>query len=131
MDKLKLKYKILLILLLPILTITTLSILKIYDELNKKSATMYSKNYLEFSKDTSNLISSLQKERSVSLIYLLNYGESFKAEMLLENKNSDKFIKIFYKNILNIKENFYSKESETLYKNLEIKLKDIIEKEKR
>ena len=118
MEKVKLKYKILLILLLPIFTITALSIFIIYDELKIKNNTQKSKSYLEFTKITNDLIKDLQKEREYNLVYILSYGKELKEEIKNQQNSTSKSLRYFDENFLKIKEIFNSKESDIIEKDL-------------
>jgi len=129
MEKVKLKYKILLILLLPIFTITALSIFIIYDELKIKNNTQKSKSYLEFTKITNDLIKDLQKEREYNLVYILSYGKELKEEIKNQQNSTNKSLRYFDENFLKIKEIFNSKESDIIEKDLK-KYLSLIEKKR-
>ncbi len=125
MEKVKLKYKILMILFLPILTITSLSIFIIYDEMRIENSTKRSEIYLDFAISTNELIKSLQKERENSLVYLLTYGKKLKDELKEEREKSDKFLNNFNNQFLKVKESFYSKELEFAKKDFEKQISSI------
>ena len=81
MNNLKLKNKILLILALPIIAILILSSSSIYDKFEKENNMTRTSNYIDFTVKTSNLLTSLQKERELSISYLDSYGKDGKVKL--------------------------------------------------
>jgi hypothetical protein len=128
MNNLKLKNKILLILLLPLITIFILSSILISTKIEKERNMAKTSSYIEFTVKISTLLTSFQKEREISILYLNSYGKNKKDELLTQIKNSDEnlqllntFIESFKlikddKNLLE-KLNLYKKDLEALAKN--------------
>ena len=81
MNNLKLKNKILLILALPIIAILILSSSSIYDKFEKENNMTRTSNYIDFTVKISNLLTSLQKERELSISYLDSYGKDGKVKL--------------------------------------------------
>ncbi|MDD3008772.1 MAG: methyl-accepting chemotaxis protein [Arcobacter sp.] len=143
MNNLKLKNKILLILLLPLITIFILSSILISTKIEKERNMAKTSSYIEFTVKISTLLTSFQKEREISILYLNSYGKNKKDELLTQIKNSDEnlqllntFIESFKlikddKNLLE-KINLYKKDLEALAKNrkkvidLKISISDLV-----
>ncbi len=84
MSNLNLKNKIFLILALPLIAILILSLISIYDKIEKESKMSKSASYIDFTIHVSDFLTALQKEREISIIYLNSYGKKNKVE--LENQ---------------------------------------------
>ena len=143
MNNLKLKNKILLILLLPLITIFILSSILISTKIEKERNMARTSSYIEFTVKISTLLTSFQKERELSILYLNSYGKNKKDELLTQIKNSDEnlqllntFIESFKlikddKNLLE-KINLYKKDLEALVENrkkvidLKISISDLV-----
>jgi len=89
MNNLKLRYKIFLILLLPIVTILILSFNSIYEKYEKNVKMNKSLQYLYFVEKTSSLVHNLQKERNLSILFLESYGKDFGDDLRIQTKKSD------------------------------------------
>lgn len=89
MNNLSLKNKIKLILALPILAIIFLSSENIYEKIKEKNNLNKSKEYIEFSLLSSNLLQSIQDEREYSLIFINTYGKKFSKDLNSVRKNTD------------------------------------------
>ena len=76
MNNLKLKNKILLILLLPLITIFILSSILISTKIEKERNMARTSSYIEFTVKISTLLTSFQKERELSILYLNSYGKN-------------------------------------------------------
>jgi methyl-accepting chemotaxis protein len=94
MNNLKLKNKILLILLLPLITIFILSSILISTKIEKERNMARTSSYIEFTVKISTLLTSFQKERELSILYLNSYGKNKKDELLTQIKNSDENLKL-------------------------------------
>ena len=92
MSNLKLQNKIFLILLLPLAVILILSFNSIFDKYQKNLEMNKSLQYLYFLKNVSSLIHDLQKERSVSILFLESYAKSFDVEYKNQIVKSDESI---------------------------------------
>ncbi|MDD3055853.1 MAG: methyl-accepting chemotaxis protein [Aliarcobacter sp.] len=92
MSNLKLQNKIFLILLLPLAVILILSFNSIFDKYQKNLEMNKSLQYLYFLKNVSSLIHDLQKERSVSILFLESYTKSFDVEYKNQIVKSDESI---------------------------------------
>jgi len=122
MNKLELKNKIILILILPIISILVLASFFSYTKYLEKSKTHMTYDYLNFTISLRKILTDLQKEREYSLLYLSSYGKSFensiqnssndtnisfkKLEIFLEKFNINNYDKTLSKNINNFKSNF-------------------------
>ena len=103
MNNLKLRNKIFLILVLPILAIFMLSSILIFEKVEKVLNMDKTSSYIEFTDQMSKLLANLQKERELSLSYINSYAQTkkdnlenqIKASKLAE-ENLDTFIKKFY-----------------------------------
>ena len=89
MNNLKLKNKILLILILPLFTISILSFISIWDKYKNSMKMNDSLEYLYFLQNVSSLIHNLQKERNVAILFLDNYGKKYNEELINQVKRSD------------------------------------------
>jgi len=90
MNNLRLKGKIFLILILPLITILILSFISIYNKYEEKSKMNDTSYYISFILKVSNLLGDLQKEREFALSYLDSYGKNKKEELIEQIKNSEK-----------------------------------------
>ena len=126
MSNLKLQNKIFLILLLPIVAILILSFNSVYDKYQKNLEMNESLEYLYFLKNISSLIHDLQKERSISILFLESYAKEFDSEYKNQIIKSDESI-----NKLNnfLKGYTFSKNEEFTKRisNFEKSIKNIIE----
>ncbi len=128
MNNLKLKNKILLILLLPLITIFILSSILISTKIEKERNMARTSSYIEFTVKISTLLTSFQKERELSILYLNSYGKNKKDELLTQIKNSDENLQLlntFVESFKLIKDdnnllekiNLYKKDLEALAEN--------------
>ncbi|MDD2896806.1 MAG: methyl-accepting chemotaxis protein [Aliarcobacter sp.] len=113
MNNLKLRNKIFLILLLPIVAILILSSNSIYNKYEKNVKMNESLDYLYFLENVSSLIHDLQKERALSTLFLESYGKEFTNEFKIQSTKSDESI-----NKLNefLKKYSFSKDEESIKK---------------
>ncbi|MFK2822594.1 methyl-accepting chemotaxis protein [Arcobacter sp. YIC-80] len=109
MNNLKLKNKILLILLFPILSIVILSVSILQKEFSLKDSMYKSKLYVNFSIKASSLLNELQKERYYSSIYISTYGNSFKNKLEEQKHNTQEKIEDFYKFLDSFDSSLYGK----------------------
>ena len=121
MNKLELKNKIILILILPIVSILVLASFFSYTKYLEKNKTHMTYDYLNFTISLRKILTDLQKEREYSLLYLSSYGKSFensiqnssndtnisfkKLEDFLEKFNINNYDKTLSKNINDLKTN--------------------------
>ena len=84
MNNLRLKNKIILILLIPIVAILILSSNLIYDKYKKERNMTETSSYILFTVKVSNLLTNLQKEREYFISYISSYGKENKVN--LENQ---------------------------------------------
>ncbi|MCT7493353.1 methyl-accepting chemotaxis protein [Aliarcobacter cryaerophilus] len=103
MNNLKLRNKIFLILVLPILAIFMLSSILIFEKAEKVLNMDKTSSYIEFTDQISKLLANLQKERELSLSYINSYAQTKKDDLenqikasKLAEENLDSFIKKFY-----------------------------------
>src|SRR5574344_1849720 len=103
MNNLKLRNKIFLILVLPILAIFMLSSILIFEKVEKVLNMDKTSSYIEFTDQISKLLANLQKERELSLSYINSYAQTKKDDLenqikasKLAEENLDTFIKKFY-----------------------------------
>ncbi|MCT7622480.1 methyl-accepting chemotaxis protein [Aliarcobacter butzleri] len=89
MNNLKLRNKILLILVLPILAIFMLSSVLIFEKIEKKSNMNKTSSYIDFTVKISKVLTAFQKERELSILYLNSYGKIKKDELEKEIINSN------------------------------------------
>ncbi len=126
MNNLKLRNKIKLILLLPIIAILILSSNSIYDKYEKNVKMNESLDYLYFLENVSSLIHDLQKERVFSTLFLESYGKEYINEFKIQSTKSDESI-----NKLNefLKKYTFSKDDESIKKISDIQksIKELIQ----
>ena len=84
MNNLKLRNKIFLILVLPILAIFMLSSILIFEKVEKVLNMDKTSSYIKFTDQMSKLLANLQKERELSLYYINSYAQTKKDD--LENQ---------------------------------------------
>ena len=103
MNNLKLRNKIFLILVLPLLAIFMLSSILIFEKVEKVLNMDKTSSYIEFTDQISKLLANLQKERELSLSYINSYAQTKKDDLenqikasKLAEENLDTFIKKFY-----------------------------------
>ena len=89
MNNLRLKDKIFLILILPLITILILSFISIYNKYEQKSKMNDTSYYISFILKVSTLLGDLQKEREYALTYLDSYGKDKKDELNSQIKSSE------------------------------------------
>ena len=89
MNNLKLRNKILLILVLPILAIFMLSSVLIFEKIEKKSNMNKTSSYIDFTVKISKVLTAFQKERELSILYLNSYGKIKKDELEEQIKSSN------------------------------------------
>ncbi|MFX4278042.1 methyl-accepting chemotaxis protein [Aliarcobacter butzleri] len=89
MNNLKLRNKILLILVLPILAIFILSSVLIFEKIEKKSNMNKTSSYIDFTVKISKVLTAFQKERELSILYLNSYGKIKKDELEEQIKSSN------------------------------------------
>ncbi|WP_024775489.1 nitrate- and nitrite sensing domain-containing protein [Aliarcobacter cibarius] len=87
MNNLKLRDKILLILVLPILAVFLLSSILISQKIEEVKNMNKTSSYMNFTFKVSELLSNIQKERELSILYLNSYGK-------IKNDELEKQIKI-------------------------------------
>ena len=75
MNNLKLRDKILLILVLPILAVFLLSSILISQKIEEVINMNKTSSYMNFTFKVSELLSNIQKERELSILYLNSYGK--------------------------------------------------------
>ena len=75
MNNLKLRNKIFLILVLPILAIFMLSSILIFEKVEKVLNMDKTSSYIDFTVEISKLLVNLQKERELSLSYINSYAQ--------------------------------------------------------
>ena len=81
MNNLKLKNKILLILTLPIIAILILSFISINDKFEKERNMIMTSSYIDFTVKISTLLTSLQKERELTISYIDSYAKVGKTKL--------------------------------------------------
>ena len=103
MNNLKLRNKIFLILVLPILAIFMLSSILIFEKVEKVLNMDKTSSYIDFTVEISKLLVNLQKERELSLSYINSYAQIKKDDLenqikssSLSQENLDIFINNFY-----------------------------------
>ena len=103
MNNLKLRNKIFLILVLPLLAIFMLSSILIFEKVEKVLNMDKTSSYIEFTDQMSKLLANLQKERELSLYYINSYAQTKKDDLenqikasSLSQENLDIFINNFY-----------------------------------
>ena len=122
MNNLKLKNKIFLILLLPLLSILLLSGAIFLNKKEEKNKIIVTKEYLYFSNIIADYIFELQKEREFANAYLNSYGKEYKNELENQiNLTNEKYSLIKKEKISNLEE--LKKVRENIL-NLNIDLKD-------
>ena len=121
MNNLKLRNKIFLILLLPIITIVILSFNSIYEKYEENIKMNKSLNYLYFLEKVSSLSHNLQKERELSILFLDSYGKSNIDDLIKQVNKSDESID----NLNNIIEESNFSKSDELENRLSKYLEDI------
>ena len=89
MNNLRLKNKIILILLIPIIAILILSSNLIYDKYEKEKNMTETSSYILFTVKVSNLLTNLQKEREYFISYISSYGNENKGNLENQIKISD------------------------------------------
>ena len=97
MNNLKLRYKIFLILLLPIVTILILSFNSIYEKYEKNVKMNKSLQYLYFVEKVSILIHDFQNEKNLSILFLESYGKEFGEKLTNQIKKSNESIDLLNK----------------------------------
>ncbi len=103
MNNLRLRNKIFLILVLPILAIFMLSSILIFEKVEKVLNMDKTSSYIDFTVEISKLLANLQKERELSLSYINSYAQTKKDDLenqiklsSLSQENLDIFINNFY-----------------------------------
>ncbi len=103
MNNLKLRNKIFLILVLPILAIFMLSSILIFEKVEKVLNMDKTSSYIDFTVEISKLLVNLQKERELSLSYINSYAQTKKDDLenqiklsRLSHEKLDIFINSFY-----------------------------------
>ncbi|MEZ4693200.1 MAG: methyl-accepting chemotaxis protein [Aliarcobacter sp.] len=89
MNNLRLKDKIFLIVVLPLITILILSFISLYNKYEQKSKMNDTSYYISFILKVSTLLGDLQKEREYALTYLDSYGKDRKEELNSQIKSSE------------------------------------------
>nr|WP_072680269.1 nitrate- and nitrite sensing domain-containing protein [Arcobacter sp. LA11] len=125
MNNISLKNKIFLILAIPIVVIVLLSIDLIYTKIKEQNSIKKTKTYLEFSIDSNELLSKLQLERDISLIYLNSYGKEYKNELNSHRNNTKLKIKEIDKFLSSFDEQLHSQNVKKKIDLLKIELKKI------
>ena len=103
MNNLRLRNKIFLILVLPLLAIFMLSSILIFEKVEKVLNMDKTSSYIDFTVEISKLLVNLQKERELSLSYINSYAQTKKDDLenqikssSLSQENLDIFINNFY-----------------------------------
>ena len=103
MNNLKLRNKIFLILVLPLLAIFMLSSILIFEKVEKVLNMDKTSSYIDFTVEISKLLVNLQKERELSISYINSYAQTKKDDLenqiklsSLSQENLDIFINNFY-----------------------------------
>ncbi len=122
MHNISLKNKILLILALPIFTIIFLSVDISLSKLEEKNAMINTKNYLELSILSNKLLSSIQEEREISLIFTTSYGKTKENELRTVRNESNERISALDEYIKNFDTSKYSNDINTKIDNLKKQL---------
>ncbi len=122
MHNISLKNKILLILALPIFTIIFLSVDISLSKLEEKNAMINTKNYLELSILSNKLLSSIQEEREISLIFTTSYGKTKENELITVRNESNERISALDEYIKNFDTSKYSNDINTKIDNLKKQL---------
>ncbi|QKF78455.1 methyl-accepting chemotaxis protein [Arcobacter defluvii] len=122
MNNLKLKNKIFLILVLPLIAIFILSSILIFGKIEKENSMTRTSSYVNFTVKLSALLTNLQKERELSILYLNSYGKINKNELEVQIKNSDINLKILNDFIENFK---LIKDDNNLLEKIDLYKKDI------
>ncbi|QKF72608.1 NIT sensor-containing MCP-domain signal transduction protein [Aliarcobacter faecis] len=102
MNNLRLRNKIFLILVLPILVIFMLSSILILEKIEKVKNMNRTSSYINFTVEISKFIATLQKERELSIIYLNSYGKMKEDDLKKQISSSV----ISQKNLENFVDNF-------------------------
>jgi len=127
MHNISLKNKILLILTLPILTIIFLCADILLSKLDEKNSMVNTKSYLEFTILSNKVLSSLQEEREVSLIFISSYGKNKKSELLNLREDTDTKIDILTKYLKEFDSSKYGNDVVTKIDTLKKQLTSILE----
>ncbi len=88
MNNLRLRNKIFLILVLPILAIFMLSSILIFEKVEKVLNMDKTSSYIDFTVEISKLLVNLQKERELSLSYINSYAQIKKDDLENQIKSS-------------------------------------------
>ena len=131
MNNLKLKNKILLILTLPIITILILSFISIYDKFEKERNMTITSSYIDFTVKISTLLTSLQKERELTISYIDSYAKigKIKLEKQIELSNQAlNSLNIFLENFTILKIDSNLVEKIDIFKNNILRIKEMREK---
>ncbi|RXK14448.1 chemotaxis protein [Halarcobacter mediterraneus] len=104
MNKFSLQNKIFLILALPIITILFLSVNTLLNKLEQKESMFKTKEYLQLSIYSNALLSKLQEEREISLMFTETYGKEYENELInLRQASDEKLIQLNeYAKVFNI-----------------------------
>ena len=124
MENLRLKNKILLILVLPLIAIFILSFILILAKIEKEKNMARTSSYIEFTVIVSKFLTNLQKERELSILFLNSYGKDKKSEFETQIKDSNES----FVNLENfIKEFELVKDDNNLLKKINIYKNDILQ----
>ena len=124
MENLRLKNKILLILVLPLIAIFILSFILILAKIEKEKNMARTSSYIEFTVIVSKFLTNLQKERELSILFLNSYGKDKKSEFETQIKDSNES----FVNLENfIKEFKLVKDDNNLLKKINIYKNDILQ----
>ena len=108
MNNIKLRNKILLILVLPILSIIFLSLSIFVDKYYEQEKMNKTNDFIQLSFQASNLISSLQEERYFALKYINSYGNKYINELNSQNNKTNISIEKFENFLLNFNSDLLS-----------------------
>lgn len=131
MNKILLKHKILMILVIPIITILLLSGYVVYNKVIEQNKTISTKNYFDFTIKSYNVLYELQKEKEYSLIFLSSYGKNYKKELSKQRGKTLKSINMLENFLLTFNLSNYSKYLTTNVSSLKLELKKIEEMKNR
>jgi methyl-accepting chemotaxis protein len=131
MNNLKLKNKILLILTLPIIAILILSFISINDKFEKERNMIMTSSYIDFTVKISTLLTSLQKERELTISYIDSYAKVGKTKLEKQIELSNQALNslnIFLEDFTIIKIDSNLLEKIDMLKNNILKIKETREK---
>jgi len=99
LNRLKIRTKLILFLVIPILTILFFSISGIYTKVQELQVITRSHNFTTVSLHLADLVHELQKERGLSAGFVGSGGKSFREEVLKQRKQTDEKLSLFNQNL--------------------------------